>query len=170
MKLKIEVDIENLVEGMFENAEYDSDLGIRADINLKDDIKSEIIYETKQAVLKEIKEPIKKDISDRVKILVEDSYKKEVEKAVEDFVENGKVRINSYNEDEITTKEWIKNQFKNNFYTSGKLEKIVKQNTEELAKEIRDRYDLLFASSLVSNLNDQGLLKEGVFKAIMKGE
>ena len=45
---------------------------------------------------------------------------------------------------------------------------------EKLAKnystEMKNRYDMMFASQLVIKLNEQGMLKEGVFESLMKKE
>lgn len=69
----------------------------------------------------------------------------------------------------MSVEQWIQENFQHDF-DNRKLKDVVSQKCIEISNEIRDRYDLLFASTLVAKLNEQNLLKDGVFEALMSSE
>lgn len=166
MKLKIEVDLQDLMTDLFNDANYDPEYGHEVDFNLKEEVVNSIVKDSKEGVLKKIKEPILKEIQERVKILVQDSYGKEIEKAVEKFVKNGKVK-ERYSSEELSVEQWIENNFQTRFENGNNLDGIVEKKVKALSAEIRSRYDMLFASQIVIKLNEQGLLKENVINTIL---
>jgi hypothetical protein len=42
-----------------------------------------------------------------------------------------------------------------------------KKATDSISKELKERYDLLFASQIVSKLHENGMLKEDVAKLLL---
>lgn len=165
MKLKVEINLEELINDLF----YDADPEEGVDINLKEIVQDEIIHKSKQAVLSEIKKPILDEMNVRVKHLVKDAYSLEIENHVKEFVKSGKVKGRYSSDPEMSVKEWVKSKFDGSI-DSSKLNSIVKHAANDISAELRDRYDLLFASQLVAKMNDQGLLKEGIFKTIMENK
>lgn len=47
------------------------------------------------------------------------------------------------------------------------FEKMVSSSAEEIGTKLKNRYDLLFASQIVSNLNKNGMLKEDIAKILL---
>jgi len=47
------------------------------------------------------------------------------------------------------------------------FEKMVSLAAEQIGEQLKDRYDLLFASQIVSNLNKNGMLKEDIAKILL---
>lgn len=85
--------------------------------------------------------------------------------ATDDFIKNGKVK-SSRNNSMLTIPEFISERFEYNSNYNNQKNEI-----EKLAKnysiEMKNRYDMMFASQLVIKMNEQGLLKEGVFQSLM---
>jgi len=161
MKIKVEIDLEELIQDLFED--YDPDEGI--DIDLRDDIKNDIVFKAKQAVLKEVKEPLRDEINSRVKILVKDAYADEVNAAVKEYVKKGKVKGRYHSDPEMSVDEWIKSEFDTSI-SNNELVKIVRKQADIAVEEIKGRHDMMFATQLVMKMNEQGLLKKGVMNSL----
>jgi hypothetical protein len=58
------------------------------------------------------------------------------------------------------------------FHNGNKFDVMVRdylsKKTESIGKDLKDRYDLLFASQIVSNLNKNGMLKDDIAKILLK--
>lgn len=51
--------------------------------------------------------------------------------------------------------------------TGNSMEKLIKSLAKDFANEMKERYDLLFASQLVAKMSETGLLKEDVAKLLL---
>lgn len=165
MKFKIEIDINDIMEGLFED--YHPDCDNFPEIDLKEEVMHEITRSTKNQVLEKYKGETESKIVERVKVLVDDKITKQIKKDVEDFVKNGKLKKYSTDEPK-SVKEWINEKFtqESDSY-SQTLRKVVASKAQEAVEELKSRYDLLFASQVITKLNDADMLKEGVFQALM---
>lgn len=69
----------------------------------------------------------------------------------------------------ITLKEYVSITFNKDFDQNyrSRLEKFVEGKTKDICEDIKKRYDLLFASQLISKMNDQNMLKEDIAKLIL---
>ena len=47
------------------------------------------------------------------------------------------------------------------------ITKLVEAYAKSFVDDLRKRYDLLFASQVITKLNDNKMLKEGVFESLM---
>lgn len=83
------------------------------------------------------------------------------------FIENGKVRSSRNSSTMITVSEYIAERFE---YTSSynNQKDLIERLAKNYSTEMKNRYDMMFASQLVIKLNEQGMLKEGVFDSLMK--
>lgn len=171
MEINVKVNINDIITSLFENAETDYESGhgawvITPDIDIKEEIKKSIIYQTKHAVLDEIKQPLRDQMKGAVIDIINSTFSTIVETEVKKYISDNKFKPRGYSNEEFTITEFVATEFED-AVVNRNINDIVKKDAERAAKEIRNRYDLLFASSLVAKMNDQGLLKEGVFKAIM---
>ena len=66
----------------------------------------------------------------------------------------------------MTLKEYILYQIQNNTGWNSPNENI-KKLAQKFGEEMKNRYDLLFASQLVAKMNENGLLKEDVAKKLL---
>lgn len=168
MKIKVEIDIQNILDEMFEN--LDPHEGY-FELDLKDSIRDAIVGQTKREILKMQNTKITEQIQTEVKKLIEVSINDQIKKDVEDFSKNGKLTERYSSDEPISVNDWVKKQFedKSNSYKNTLFSKVQEQ-ASKCVKELKERYDLLFASQIISKLNDQDLLKEGVFKSLMEAK
>ncbi len=166
MKLKVEIDINEILSDFFEDfdPEYSS-----AEIDLKSSVKYEIQRKVEYEVLNKYSDNLNTQMSNEVKKLIDKSFKELVESKCSEFVQNGKLKGRYSSSEEVTVEEWIKERFEDSTNHST-LRNIVDNNAKILSKEIRDRYDLLFATQIVTKMNEQGLLKEGVFQSLVENK
>lgn len=164
MIINVKVDINEVLNELF----YDFDPQEESvDINIKDAIRGDIVHQVKREVLKNYSEQLNTKMSNEVKHLISEAFSEQIKQKSEEFVKNGKVDGKYSNDKKITVDEWLQQEFKD----SGRyntLRDIVKNKAEEAAKDLKGRYDLLFASQIISKLNEQDMLKDGVFKALME--
>lgn len=94
MKIKLEVDVQEIVQGLFDDANdnFDPEYGIETDVDLKEEVKKNIVNQAKTEVLKLITEPVRQQIQDQVKGLVSSEYGSVVSKKVAEFVKDGRVK------------------------------------------------------------------------------
>ena len=123
-------------------------------------------------------------IKDRVKSLIDAEIRQEVETKLEVRVStlinevsaNVKIKGRYSTDPEMSIAEYIKFKFNEvdiKSKTSEKLEddlkKLVKAQSEKTVLELKNRYDVLFATQIVQKLNEQGMLKENVAKILLEG-
>lgn len=121
------------------------------------------------SVVQQISKSIEKKVEDKVyreaKNQIENQMYKQIQQKVSDIIATGKIRGTYSGGAEITLEEWIKEQFTSNTSYRSPTDEL-KKLADKFGKEIKDRYDLLFASQIVAKLNEQGMLKEDVAKML----
>jgi glucose-6-phosphate 1-dehydrogenase len=135
-------------------------------IYIVDEIKHQII----QSLSKQITENL---LEGHVRLVGEIASKKVIEsfdamanKATADFIETGKLK-SSRSSAMISVAEYIAEKFEyNSNYNSQK--ELIEKLANNYSVEMKNRYDMMFASQLVIKMSEQGLLKEGVFDSLMK--
>lgn len=162
MKLKVTIDLDSLIEDLF----VDCDPEYGPEYELKELVKLEIMQNAKSAILKEIKDPMKKDLESRIKILVEDSYKSEISSEIKSLLKDKKIRGKYSGDPELTLKAWISTKLNDYISKDNTIEKIIKTQAESLSQDLKNRYDMYFASQFLIKLRDQGVLKEGVLDSL----
>ncbi len=166
MKITVKVDVQEVLDELFEdfNPEYDT-----MEFDLKDGIKDSIIGDTKRQLITFYGNEFKQQIQSQVKTLVTEEISTTIEKSVKDFAKNGKIESRYGSDEPMSLQEWVRKVFSE---TGGRRDdlmiKAVKQDAERCVKEVKSRYDMLFASQVISGLKQQNMLKDGVFEALMK--
>lgn len=136
----------------------------------------EINHYVKTQVKKEIWDNINEVVNTTITKLVQEEIEKDLiskgQKMVSKIIETEKIKSPSINigvEGYCTLEELIKYKFDNSTGWQSPVRKI-----EELAKsfgnEMKKRYDLLFASQIVTKMNENGLLKEDAAKKLLTKE
>lgn len=158
--MKIEIDLKEIfTEGDEESSE-----------SIQEALKTSIIYEVVGKIESEYKEQIDEQIrkiaDERVKELFDEVYKKEFEKQLFET----EIKESSYNnEPKVPFKVFIKNKIQSLCIGSyDNITEIINSVASKKAKEIRDKYDLLFASQIVNKISEQGLLKDEKLKELLK--
>ncbi len=135
-------------------------------------IKDSIAYQVKQEVLKDWKIQIMDEFSKSVKAEIEQQKESFITSVLTELICESKVKPRYGNKDElITIKEWMNDELERTTLSGSSLKDFLRKQTtatsNRISKELKDRYDLLFASQIVSKLNENGMLKEDVAKLIL---
>ena len=133
-------------------------------------ISEEISMEIKRKVLDEIWNKLKPAVEDQItratKNEVEKMYCRKISTFIDEFFETGKLKSPKNSNEKMTLKEYILYQIQNNTGWNSANENI-KKLAQKFGEEMKNRYDLLFASQLVAKMNENGLLKEDVAKKLL---
>lgn len=152
MKIKIEVDLNDFYpEG--------------GDASFSEEVEDVIKYEVRKAIGKAVSKDVERAANSAYEEFGQQKIKTIVDSAFDEFIDKGEVRKSSYSEERITVEEKMRMIFDDQNNWSAPDAKMKKMG-EQFASECRNRYDLSFASNIVTGLEKQGLLKPGAFEAI----
>jgi hypothetical protein len=157
MKIKVEVDL----------SEFYSE---EDDVNFSAQIKSTIAYNVKQQILQDWRDKIGAEFSAEIK--------SEIEKQKGDLISStvkacfdAKLVKEKYGSEMVSIEKYVEQILDNDLRVSNIFQDTLRNITNEAAKviskQLKDRYDLLFASSLVSKMNELGMLKPDVAQLIL---
>ena len=159
MIIDIKVD---LSECYAQNFDSDCDTGVGATSSLSDEVAEVIRYEVKNAISQQIKDDVSRMTTKAYKEYGEKSISSVVDHEIAEFIRVGKVKA-EYSNELVLVKDKLKKQVERTGWSPmAKMEELGKN----FGRECRKRYDMAFASSIVTGLEKQGLLKPGVFEAI----
>ena len=134
---------------------------------IQEALKYQIIQNLSIKIMDRLNNDFVKKIENIAIVKVEESFKKIADEETKDFIENGLVSSFNNSSKKITVKEYIADRFNNsNAYNSQRS--LIEKLAKDYSTEMKNRYDMMFASQLVIKLNEQGMLKEGVFDSLMK--
>jgi len=146
-------------------------------INVEDfylDGKTDLEEGLKAYVKREVLNEINKSIQARVEEHITRKVKEEVEKHLYTMI-NKKIGELILSENiivsgkEIAIVDHIKNVFQNTTGWNYPTENI-KKIAEAFGKEMKSRYDLAFASHVVSKLQENGMLKDNIADLLIEGK
>lgn len=152
MKITVSVDLE--------------DLYINEDQSLNEALENKIKREVINDIWISLKTKVEDQIQRKVSEEVEKLYCKKIQGFISEFFETGTLKSQKNSNERISIKEWILYQFEiNSGWNNPKdqIEKLAKVH----ATELKNRFDLMFASQLVAKLNENGLLKEDVARLLL---
>lgn len=121
-------------------------------------------------VLKEIDAKIKNKVDTHITRKVSEEIEKnmyrQMNSFIADFIKTGEVKSSQNSSKMVSIEEFIKEKF---VYSSGwgSPDEAIKKLAEKFSLEMKNRYDLLFASQLVAKMNESGLLKKDVAKILL---
>lgn len=137
----------------------------------EEDLESGLIRRVQNHVISEIEKSIKEKVEKQITMQVKDTVEKmlysKITQAIDEAIAKGEMPSRNNSKENITIQEYVKEclNYKGGWQNfQDTIEKLAKQYTIE----IKNRYDLLFASQIVAKLNDNGLLKENVAKLILE--
>lgn len=141
------------------------------DSDLEPSLKKYIINEVVRKIEEKNRSIINNEINRIINKKVDDVIIPKINDIISEIMKQEKIYISytGYNKDneEITIEEYIKKKFlKDSGWDNPKesIEILAKQ----FSKELKDRYDIMFASHIVSKINEVGLLKEGAEKILLE--
>lgn len=129
-------------------------------------LKEYIINSVVLSIRKEIDEKVKVQIEKVAKDKVEASLSDRINGEVERLIKEGKVKGQYSNDPEITLEEFILRQF-TKASGWGSQQQVIENLAKKFGDEMKQRYDLLFASQVVAKMNKNGFLKEDVAKLLL---
>lgn len=163
MKLKIEIDLDDLISSLFDYEEGQT-------MALKSAVEQKIIQEVYVKVRDKMESQVNHKMENEVSKMLSDILGGVLTSHITKYVAEEKVFPPKYSRDpKISLEEWVEQKVtERNSYNS--LNKLVEVKSDAFVKELRRRYDLLFASNVVAKMKGQGLLKDGVYESIMKSD
>lgn len=163
--LKIEIDFNELVNDMFSDARYD-ECGVEPSSSFSEAVQGEIVRLVSNHIIKESSSNAQIEASRLAKEAVESFLDKEMQGIIYRKLRAGEVRINSYSGGFKSFDEIIEKNM-----SSMSIEKVIKQHidrkADDFAKEMKARYDNIFAARIVSSLKDQKMLSPDVAKILL---
>lgn len=129
---------------------------------LKDHIKNKVVQE----IWKDINDRVKQEITQVVYQKVSQDLSTVIEKTISDCIEAGKITPGGRGE-EVFIKDYVKKVFEDNSGWGSPTETL-KKLAQNFATEMKNRYDMLFASQVVAKVHELGLLKEEAAKALLQ--
>ena len=134
-------------------------------------IKDAIAYKVRTEILSEWKTKIGEEFSNEVKLIVSSQKESLITNELSELFESAMVK-KGYNGEMISIKDYVQSEFEKTHLSerslNDKLSQATRSSAETISKQLKDRYDLLFASTLVSKMNELGMLKENVAKLILE--
>lgn len=175
MKLDITIDLTDLY------SEYEDEGGLSVNDLILDDLKRQITREIKNLLgddMKTMKDQVLKITQEEIIKISENKIPGIAREIISETFFNSDYKVKKYG-DEYTVKEYVegivtkKSELVKDSI-EGHLDSLSKKNLEELKKTadvhfkaIKDKYDLLFASQIVTKLGEKGMLKEDVAKLLL---
>lgn len=162
---KIEIDFNELVNDMFCNASYDG-CGAEPSSSFKEAVQADIVRSVSSHIIKEASSNAQLEASRLAKETVKSFLDKEMQGIIYRKLRAGDVRINSYGGGFKSFDEIIEKSM-----SSMDIERVIKQHIDKkadaFAKEMKARYDNVFAARIVSSLKDQRMLSPDVAKILL---
>lgn len=158
MKLNITVCLDDLEIG-----DYYEDGSVTLSEIIQKEIIREVVCRIKQSILDKYYKEIQKTTEKKISELTE-KILKDFKNSDETFTYTPQYQCNPV---KTTFKEFVANRFTKEVESScipARIERVV----EELVKEIKNRYDLAFASLIVKNMKEQKLLADDKLAELIK--
>lgn len=138
--------------------------------------------EIKQEIARQIKREVLADFKSKCGDVFTAEVVKKIDKAKVKFIENTLKKLvvdekikKRYSTDEmISISDYLKDELERTYINDRTVkdffDKQVSQTTKNLSEELKKRYDMLFASQIVSKLHENGMLREDVAKLLLPKE
>ena len=142
------------------------------DMSFSDQVKKDISNRINRTIWESLNKEMVSTFENQVKRKIELDKDLKIAEKINDLFINQKVKKSQWGESEmVSLSEFIELELTKNFSPSRdfdlKVERLVKDKANELVKELKDRYDLLFASQIVAKLNENGMLADDVGKMLL---
>jgi hypothetical protein len=153
MILKVEIDLEDLTEDLFNDENYR--------------LKEGVISSIRRQVETDIKNNCREQIESQIRRLVELKVGVLIRETFLEWFKAGKIKSGSA---EVPLEEYLLNYFtqQTGYTYTQTAKKYVEDFAKNFAKELKERYDLSFAALVVRNLSEQKLLADDKLKELVK--
>lgn len=132
-------------------------------------IKDFVVIKVTSTIWDRVEEKIKQKILDLCNENIQEIINEKIEKYLTEMLDKEMIKKDRWSDELVSLQEYVSTTFNKDFDNNykKKLENIVEGKTKDICEEIKKRYDLLFASQLISKMNDQNMLKEDIAKLIL---
>lgn len=127
-------------------------------ISIADALKDELIRSVKHDVFSKISADLEQQLSDAVITCIRKEVEVFVSATLSSLITNLKVK-GRYDSDEKDAKQYLKEQLEKEIL-DHKCGAIVSKTAKEYAETIKERYDVVFASTLLDKMMKANLLKD----------
>lgn len=132
-------------------------------------IKDFVVNEVTSTIWDRVEEKIKQKILDLCNENIQKIIDEKIEMYLTEMLDKEMIKKDRWSDELVSLQEYVSTTFNKDFDNNYKkrLDNIVESKTKDICEEIKKRYDLLFASQLISKMNDQNMLKEDIAKLIL---
>lgn len=132
-------------------------------------IKDFVVNEVTSTIWGRVEEKIKQKILDLCNENIQKIIDEKIEMYLTEMLDKEMIKKDRWSDELVSLQEYVLTAFNKDFDNNYKntLGRIVEGKTKNICEEIKKRYDLLFASQLISKMNDQNMLKEDIAKLIL---
>lgn len=132
-------------------------------------IKDFVVNKVTSTIWDRVEEKIKQKILDLCNENIQKIIDEKIETYLTEMLDKEMIKKDRWSDDLVSLQEYVSTTFNKDFDNNYKkrLDNIVESKTKNICEEIKKRYDLLFASQLISKMNDQNMLKEDIAKLIL---
>ena len=154
MVLKVEIDLEDLTQDLFNDDEYSLKKGVISSI------RHDVVTKIKENCGEQIQTQIRSIVEAKVGVLIRETFL--------EWFKTGKVKVSS--SEAVSLEEYLLKYFteKTGYTYTTTAKSYVEDFAKKFAKELRDRYDITFAAMIVKNLKEQKLLADDRLAELVK--
>lgn len=139
----------------------------------EEELESGLKEYVKREVLNEIQKSIKQKVEDhltlQIKAEVEKNMYQQMNLFIKDFIKTGEVKSAIKSGTMVTLEEFVKEKFtSSNGWMSA--DETIKKLATQFSSEMKQRYDLLFASQLVAKMHENQMLKDDVAQKLLSND
>ena len=153
MNIKVELDIDDVIQGMFEDNDSDFEAAIKHEITCAVMRRISEVYSPK--IDKLVESHLTEKVNTKLELMIKHT--------LDNLVEVGEITSNNKT---IRIEDYIKNLFMQNHGWRAPKEQIEKI-AKNFGAEMKTQYNNHFAMNIVKNLSEQGLLNDDVAKALL---
>lgn len=165
--LQIVIDLKDLYPE-YSSGSYGEPGYYTGDVN--DTIKEEIQRQVLDKMIKGFSPEVVKSLKEEMIKKFGAQFDEKISTRIIRVIEHG---IFSEKKGTFNINDYVKQKFElhtmNSNFVSA-LDKVIKNKMDLMQKTLQDRYDMEFASMIIKNLKEGGLLKEGAEKMLLKNE
>lgn len=137
----------------------------------EEELAQTLVGEVKRSVVAQIekltKDKVEKQITESLNKVIEEKILLVIDNTLTDLIATGTLHP-SKNSEPVTFVDHIRSLFNSNQRWSHPNE-FIKEQAEKFGREMKVRYDSIFAMHIVDNLKKQGMLNDKVVQLLLEG-
>lgn len=141
------------------------------EISMSSEIKSFVADEVKRRVSEDFMKKVDEMYYEKLRGLISEAKETIILDRFKFLVSENKVKSSSYQKEPISVNEWLNEELRkmivNDSSLKQKLDAMVTKTVESITKQIKDRYDMLFATQLITKMNEVNLLNVDAAKMLL---